>query len=271
LPIHPTAIIDRHAEIDPTVDVGPYCIIEANVRIAAGCRLYQNVYLTGWTTIAEKCELHPGVIVGHAPQDIKYKGDRSFCRIGQGTMLREYVTVHRGTIPESETVVGEECFFLAGSHVGHNCTVGNRVTLINDALLGGHVSVGNGTTIGGSVGIHQFVRIGELCMIAGTARVTMDVIPFALADASGRISGLNRIGLRRTGMPREHVQEIRLLYRLLFQRREPFFEVVQRIEQAASTPPGRRFVEFLKADSRRGLAGRPRKRANSNDTNADAV
>ncbi|UCF32391.1 MAG: acyl-[acyl-carrier-protein]--UDP-N-acetylglucosamine O-acyltransferase, partial [Phycisphaerales bacterium] len=113
--IHPTAIVDPKAELDPTVEVGPYCIIEANVHVAAGCVLMHNVYLTGWTEIGENCVLHPGVIVGHAPQDVKYDGSRTYCRIGRNNILREYVTIHRGTTPESVTTVGDDCFLLAGS------------------------------------------------------------------------------------------------------------------------------------------------------------
>ncbi|MCH7632880.1 MAG: acyl-ACP--UDP-N-acetylglucosamine O-acyltransferase, partial [Planctomycetes bacterium] len=200
--IHPTAIVDSKAELADDVTVGPYCIIDGNVRVGAGCRLYHGVYLTGWTQIGPGCELHPGVIVGHTPQDTKYSGERTYCRVGEGTILREYVTIHRGTIPESETVVGDQCFLLAGVHVGHNCRVGDRVTIVNNGLLGGHVSVGDGVMIGGMGGIHQFVRVGELAMLAACSRVVQDVVPFSIVDTDGKIAGLNKIGLRRAEMPR---------------------------------------------------------------------
>lgn len=261
MPIHPTAIVNPQADLDSSVTVGPFCVIEGHVQVAANCRLYQNVYLTGWTQIGPNCELHPGVVVGHAPQDIKYKGERSYCRIGRGTILREYVSIHRGTIPESATVVGEDCFLLAGSHVGHNCTVGNRVTLINNALLAGHVEVGAGTTIGGGTGIHQFVRIGELAMIAGNARVPQDVLPFAMTDADGRIAGLNRVGLRRAGIPRDHVADIRNAFRILFSAGSPLNQRIEQLSSAVQSPPGRRLLEFVKATSKRGFAGRSRRKA----------
>jgi len=256
--IHPSAIVSPQAEFDGSVTVGPYCVIEDHVQIGATCRLYQNVYLTGWTQIGPDCELHPGVIVGHAPQDVKYKGERSYCRIGRGTILREYVTIHRGTVPESTTVVGEDCLLLAGSHVGHNCAVGNRVTLINNALLGGHVEVGEGVTIGGAAAVHQFVRIGELVMIAGNARVRMDIVPFALTDADGRIAGLNRVGLRRAGIPRDHVADIRNAFRILFSGNSPLENRVEQLANGVQSPPGQRLLEFVKATSKRGLAGRSR-------------
>lgn len=258
--IHPTAIVNPKAEIDPTVEVGPYCVIDAHVRVGPGCRLYHGVYLTGWTEIAEACVIHPGAVIGHEPQDVKYKGERTYCRIGRETVIREYVTIHRGTIPESETRIGERCFLLAGSHVAHNCVVGNQVTLINGVLLAGHVEVGDRVTMGGAVGVHQFSRIGELTMIAGNGIVTMDVVPYALVNRDGRISGMNRVGLRRAGFARDEIQEIRQAYRLLFRTRRHFAEAVERTAAMVQTLAGRRIVEFLNAPSRRGYAGRARAR-----------
>ncbi len=264
--IHPTAIIDPKAELDTTVEVGPFCIIDAHVRVAADCRLYQGVYLTGWTQIGPGCELHPGVIVGHAPQDTKYSGERSYCRIGPGTVLREYVTIHRGTEPESETVVGKNCFLLGGSHVAHNCRVGSEVTLINNALLGGYVEIGDRTTIGGAAAVHQFVRVGELAMVAGMARIDQDIVPFALTDTTGRIAGINRIGLRRAEFPLDHIRDIREAYRTLFGQGLLFREAVNRLARVVKTPPGQRLLQFVQAKSLRGFARRakpPTKSLNS--------
>jgi len=259
MPIHPTAIIDPQAELDGSVTVGPFCVIDGHVQVGAGCRLYQNVFLTGWTRIGPDCELHPGVIVGHTPQDIKYKGERSYCRIGRGTILREYVTIHRGTVPESETVVGEDCFLLGGSHVAHNCTLGNRVTLINNVLLAGHVEVQDGVTMGGGALVHQFVRIGELAMITGNARVQMDILPFALVDQDGRIAGLNRVGLRRAGISRDDASSIRDAYRIALGRGLSLAQRIEGLQSVPASPPVARIVEFLKAESKRGLAGPARR------------
>lgn len=256
--IHPTAIVDHRAELDDTVEVGPFCVIEEHVRVAAGCRLYHGVYLTGWTRIGENCVLHPGVIVGHEPQDAKYGGERSYCRVGSRSVLREHVTIHRGTIPESETVVGEDCFLLAGAHVGHNSVVGDGVTLINNVLLGGHVDIGRGATLGGQAGVHQFVRIGELAMIPGCARLVMDVVPFALVDLTGRIVGINRVGLRRAGVSQDHVRDIREAYRVLFSGGTAFREAVKRLSGNVCSPMVQELVRFLEARSRRGIAGRSR-------------
>lgn len=259
--IHPTAIIDPKAEIDAGVEIGPFCVIDGNVRVAGGCRLYQGVYLAGWTTVEENCVLHPGVIVGHEPQDTHFKGERSFCRIGRGTILREYVTVHRGTIPESETVIGEECFLLGGSHVAHNCALGNRVTLINDVLLAGHVEIGNDATLGGKAAVHQFARIGELAMVAGNARVVMDVPPFALTDTAGKVAGLNRVGMKRSGMSREDLHAIRQAYRTIYATGQSQTDAAALIaETNDGSSAVARLVAFLRAESRRGLAGRSKRR-----------
>ncbi len=259
MPIHPTAIVDPKAELDSSVTVGPYCVIEGHVRVAPRCRLYQNVFLAGWTQIGEDCVLHPGVIVGHAPQDTKYSGERSYCRIGRGTVMREYVTVHRGTLPESETIIGEDCFLLAGSHVAHNCTIGNGVTMINNALLGGHVELGDRVTLGGGAAVHQFVRIGELVMVGGHARVGMDLLPFATVDVEGRIAGLNRIGLRRAKMPHDHIRSIRDAYRVIFEPGLSRPQAITRLEAATVTPPLERLLQFLRTDSKRGLAAPTRR------------
>jgi len=258
--IHPTAVVDPNAEIDPTVEVGPYAVIDAHVRIAAGCTIGPHAYLTGWTTIGENCRIHYGAVIGHEPQDVKYGGERTFCRIGKDCIIREYVTIHRGTTPESTTEVGEACFLLTGSHVGHNCVVGDHVTLINDVLLAGHVTVGSRTVCGGGVGIHQFVRIGHMVMAAGAAIITQDMPPFALTDREGRVAGLNRVGMRRAGMSREAIADVREAYKKLYGptvARESLHELLR---DSVRSDAGRLVADFIAGSSTRGLAGRARKR-----------
>lgn len=257
--IHPTAIVDKRAELHETVVVGPFCIIEGYVRIGAGCRLYQNVYVTGHTVIGEGCELHPGVVVGHLPQDVKFKGEVSYCRIGARTVIREYTTIHRATGEGESTVVGEDCFLLGGTHIGHNCEVGNRVTMVNGAKLGGHCQVADRVTFGADGIIHQFVRIGELAMIGAGGPVAMDVLPFMLTDHDGFVAGLNVVGLRRAGVPREEVLELRGIFRTLYREGLSFREAVARVAKDVRGEAGRRLVAFLQAPSRRGILGPPRK------------
>ncbi len=254
--IHPTAIVDSKAEIHESVEIGPYCVIDANVKVHAGCKLEQNVYLTGWTEIGENCVIHPGVIIGHEPQDVKYSGERTYCCIGKNNVFREYVTIHRGTVPESETRVGDDCFLLANSHVAHNCMVGNNVTMINGVLLAGHVEIGDRVTVGGGAGVHQFSRIGDLAMIAGMAAVRMDVVPYALVDEDGRIAGLNRVGLKRAGLAAGEVLDIRRAYRVLFGKTANFAQACEELAAKVTTSAGRKIAEFVARDSRRGFAGR---------------
>jgi len=259
--IHPTAIVDPKAKLGSDVTVGPYCVVDGDVQIGRGCRLFQGVYLTGATQIGEDCVLHPHVIVGHEPQDIKYDGQRTCCRIGRGTILRENVTIHRGTAPGSSTVLGEDCFLLGGSHVAHNCTLGNCVTLINNVLLGGHVTIGNHATLGGGAVVHQFVRIGEFVMISGNGRVPMDVVPFALLEENGRIAGLNQVGIRRSGLDKNAASEIRNAYRILFERNGgTFAAAVEQLEKVANSEVEHKILAFVKETSKRGLAGMSRDR-----------
>lgn len=257
MPIHPTAIVDREAEIDPSVEVGPYAVIDGPVRIAANVRIYPHAYLCGWTRIAEGCEIHMGAVVGHVPQDSAFTGERSYCEIGPNTVIREYATVHRGTKPESKTLVGSDCLLGALSHVAHNCVVGDRVTMINGTLLAGHVHIGSGAFLSGNVGIHQFVHVGELVMISGGAALVGDTPPFLLVHGRGHVSGINRVGLLRAEFAPEEIEEIRQAYKTLYRSGKPFPQSIANLDQTLVTPAGRRMVEFLKADHKRPLL-RPR-------------
>ncbi|MFQ5463129.1 MAG: acyl-ACP--UDP-N-acetylglucosamine O-acyltransferase [Phycisphaerae bacterium] len=256
--VHPTAIIDPNVELDSSVDIGPRCVIDGHVRIEAGCKLYSHVYVTGWTQIGPGCILHPNVVVGHEPQDLKYSGERSYCRIGSDTVLRENVTVHRGTLPESETVIGKHCYLMVGSHVAHNGTLGDHVILTNNVLLAGHVSIGDHTNVGGGAAVHQFCRIGERAMIAGHAAVARDVPPYALVDREGRVLGLNRVGLRRAGVPQEEVRELREVFRRLFGRQGDFSKAVEHLREHAHGASAKRVFAFLNGESTRGVAGAAR-------------
>ncbi len=251
--IHPTAIIDKRAEIDSTAEIGPYAIIEGEVHVGANTRVYPHAYLTGWTEIGPNCSIHPGAVVGHEPQDLKYKGEKSYCRIGQGTVIRESVSIHRGTEPGSVTEVGAECFLMANSHIGHNCRVDENVILANGALLAGHVTVGKGAFLSGNSGAHQFVRIGELAMIGGLAVVTTDLPPCFMAVERDRCVGINLVGMRRAGFNAAERKEIKHAYRTLYRSGLPFLQVVERLAAELVTEPGKRLVEFLQAPSKRSI------------------
>ena len=241
------------AEVHESVDIGPFCVIDEHVRIAAGCRIMHGAYLTGWTDIGENCVFHPNTIVGHTPQDIKYKGDRSFCRVGSRTVLREYATIHRGSAPDSETVLGEGCLLHVGAHVGHNARVGDRVTLGEHALLAGHSEVGHDVTMGAAAGLHQFTRIGEWAQIEASVTIRQHIVPFACVPADDLIGGINEAALDRL-TPAE-ASDLGALFEIFLSGHRAFREARGRLAEAARTAPGHRFVEFLSVDTTRGYAG----------------
>ena len=253
--IHPTAIISDEARLGAEVRIGPYVVIEGPVEIGRGVRIIAQAYLTGHTTVGEGCEIHPFVAIGGPPQDHAYTGQRSYCRIGARNVLREGVTIHRGTHPESATVVGSDCMLMANAHVAHNCDVGDHVILTNGVLLGGHVQVGHHAVLGGNCAVHQFVRVGEYVMVGGGARITQDAAPFMSYAERNECHGVNRVGLRRNGFSNEQIDELRMLHRTLFRQGKPMRSVAA-LRESVRTDAGRRLLEFVLAESKRGIGGR---------------
>lgn len=251
MPIHPTAIVDRHAELDPSAEVGAYAIIEPGAVLHAGVQIFPHAFIARGTTLRARAQVHPFAVVGHVPQDLAFKGEPSFADIGEGTIVREHVTIHRGTMPGSTTVVGRNCFFMSTSHVGHNCHVGDEVKLANGALLAGHVHVGARAFISGNSVVHQFVRIGELVMLGGSLRVVQDVVPFVLLGPDS--VGLNTIGMRRAGISSVERLELRECHRLLFRSGLMMPAAIERIAGLVRTESGKRLLEFLRAPSKRGI------------------
>jgi UDP-N-acetylglucosamine acyltransferase len=253
MPIHKTAIIDNCAVIDPTAEIGPFVTIEGPVHVGAGTRIGPHVSLAGWTLIGADCQVYPHAAIGHAPQDLAYDGAESLCRIGDGTIVREGATVHRGTAAGSSTVVGKDCFLMVNSHVAHNCVLGDRVVLANGVLLAGHAHVGDRAFLGGGAVVHQFARIGELVMVAGLARVSADVPPFFTAGGDNRCLGVNIIGLRRAGFTPAERDEIRRAYRLLYRSGTSFAGAIDHLAGTIETEPGQRLLQFLQNPSKRGF------------------
>lgn len=253
MPIHPTAIVDKSAEVDPSAEVGAYAIVEAGVKIGAETKLYPHAYVAQGTTLGRRCRIHPFAVVGHHPQDLAWEGAPSYTEIGDETIIREGASVHRGTVPESTTVVGKHVYMMATSHVGHNCVIGDRTILVNGALLSGHVHVGRRAILAGGTAVHQFTRIGELVMISGV-RIPCDVPPFMLVGPAG-VLGTNVVGLRRAGFSNEERLEIRRAYKMLYRSKLMFREAIERVAETVRTAPGKRLVEFLRGDSRRGYLG----------------
>jgi UDP-N-acetylglucosamine acyltransferase len=260
--IHATAMVDRTAEIDSSVEVGPYAIIEGHVKIGADTHIFPHAFVGQYTTLGERCEIHPFAVVGHVPQDLSFDGSVTYACIGNDTTVREGATIHRAAIPGATTRVGDHCLIMSVAHVGHDCVIGNNVKLANSALIAGHVIIHDRAFVSGNSAVHQFVRIGELVIVGGGLRVSTDVLPFMMQGPEG-IIGPNVIGMRRAGHTAEDRQEIRLCHRILFRTNRTFSEATEEIARVVTTEPGRKLVAFLREPSKRGFEGlrhRPRHR-----------
>ncbi len=208
--IHPTAIIDPSAQIGQGVSIGPYCIVGPDAVLDDNVVLKAHVVVDGATRIGAGTTIYPFASIGSAPQDLKYKGEKSELIIGQNCTIREHVTMNPGTESGAmKTIVGDNGLFMVGVHVAHDCVVGNNVIMANNATLAGHVQVGNHVLIGGLSAVHQFIRIGDYAVIGGMTGVESDVIPFGRVKGErGHLAGLNLVGLERGGFDREAVRKI---------------------------------------------------------------
>jgi UDP-N-acetylglucosamine acyltransferase len=255
--IHPTAMVAPGASIAAGAEIGPYCVIGANVAIAEGCRLIAHVHVTGCTSVGAGTAIHPFASLGTPPQSTHYRGGATRLVVGAQCDIREGVTMNTGTEDGGGvTTVGDHCFLMAGSHVGHDCHVGARVTFANNAVLGGHAVIGDRVFLGGQAAVHQYVRIGEGAMIGGVSGVRFDVIPFGYAVGQlADLVGLNVVGLKRTGHSRSDMHRLRQAYRTLFVDGGGLFkERVERVAAAfAGDPLVGKVVAFLQADAKRPL------------------
>jgi UDP-N-acetylglucosamine acyltransferase len=252
--LHPTAIVHPGAEIGKQVEVGPYCVIGEHVSIGARTVLQAHVIVNGWTEIGADCLLYPFSTVGAASQDRKYAGERALTRIGDRSILREYVSIQRATGHDEVTSIGDDCLLLAYVHIAHNCVLGNGVTMSNLAQLAGHVHVGDFVTIGGHTGVHQFTRIGRHAMVGGMSKCTKDVPPFFLVEGNPcEPYGLNSVGLRRAAFSAEERQEIKRFYKLLYNPKLNVSQAIEAMKAQVTTEPGREIVAFLEAPSQRGV------------------
>ncbi|MBN8710676.1 MAG: acyl-ACP--UDP-N-acetylglucosamine O-acyltransferase [Verrucomicrobia bacterium] len=251
--IHPSAIVSPKAVLADDVEIGPGVIIGDEVTLGAGCVVQAHAIIEGKTTLGTGNLVGYGSIIGTEPQDFAFKKETvSEVRIGNGNTLREYVTIHRGTKEGSATEVGDGCYLMVGSHLGHNVRIANRVIIANACHLAGYVEVQEGAVLGGGTVFHQFMRVGRQAMVRGGTRFGKDIVPYAMADADNFLSGINVIGLRRSGMNSETRQEIRRAFKLLFRSG---LNVSQAVEQASTMPWGPEataFFDFVR-ESRRGI------------------
>lgn len=254
--IHPTAIVERGAELDEGVSIGPYSIIGANARIGARTRLLSHVVIEGHTRIGADCTIRNFANLGGPPHHTAYQGEPTELIIGDRNRIWEHVTMHIGTAGGGgRTVVGDDGMFMATCHVGHDCHVGDNVTLAHSATLGGHVHVGDFVMVSGLAAVHQYCRVGRYSFIGGLAAVTKDVIPYGLVWGNhAHLEGLNLVGLKRRDFSRDTVNELRSAYRLMFADEGTFQE---RIDATAATfghsQPVMEIIEFIRADASRPL------------------
>ncbi len=246
--MHPNANIDRGVEI------GPYCVIGENVSIGRGTVLQSHVVVNGWTTVGEDCRVYPFCTIGGASQDKKYQGERAFTRVGNRTIIREYVSINRATGEDLATIVGSDCLFLAYVHIAHNCVIGDEVTMSNLAQLAGHCIIDNHAVIGAMAGLHQFTRVGEFAMVGGASKVTRDVPPFFLVEGNPATPyGLNSVGLRRADFSDDDRTEIKRFYKLLYGSKLNLSQALDAMRNEVATDSGREIIEFLEEESQRGI------------------
>lgn len=251
--IDASARIAQGAVIGAGVEIGPYCTIGPNVTIADGCRMIAHVNVTGHTTIGARTVVYPFASLGSPPQSFSYRGGPTRLIVGADCDIRENVTMNTGTEDDHGlTQVGNKCFLMVGTHIGHDCTVGDNVVFANNTILGGHVSVGDRVVFGGSVAVRQFVRIGEGAMIVGLSGVRADVIPYGMAQGPlAFLVGLNVVGMSRRGMSKADIHGLRSAYRDLFFGEGSFRARIDRVaEDYASNELVARMIEFIRAGKR---------------------
>jgi UDP-N-acetylglucosamine acyltransferase len=258
--VHPSSVVHSQAQLEEGVWVGPHCVIGEKVIIHKNTRLEGNIQILGATEIGESCLFSPFSVIGSEPQDVGYRQEATRVRIGDRNVFREFITVHRGTVKGGgETVIGNGGYFMAYSHIGHDCRIGNGVVFTNAATLGGHVSVDDFATISAFSAVHQFCRIGKFAYIGGFTVVTNDVVPFAKVAGMRPVFfyGLNAIGLRRQGFTRERIQVIKDVFKLLFYSDLNTSQAVERIQ--AQIPAGEDrddVIRFIQS-SKRGIIKKP--------------
>ncbi len=252
--IHETAVVAPTARIAKNVEIGPYSVIGENVEIGEGTRIGPHVVIKGWTSIGKDCRIFQFSSIGEEPQDLKFKGEKSYTFIGDRTTIRESVTIHRATGAENETRIGNDCLLMALTHVAHNCVLGNNVIMSNLASVAGHAIVEDRAVIGGMAGVHQFVKIGRNAMVGGMAKLVQDVVPYTIVDGHpAKVVGLNSVGISRAGIPLESRRNIKKAYKILYRSGLNLAEAIAVIEQEVdSCEEVDHFLRFLR-NAERGI------------------
>ena len=251
--IHPTAIIDTEAEIGPNVTIGPYAIVKGNVTIGAGTEIGPYTTIDEYVSVGPDCRIFQYASIGAAPQDLKFHGEKTYLKIGRGSIIREFVTINRGTaFGGGYTEVGEENYLMAYTHIAHDCKTGKQVILANNATLGGHVELGDNVSVGGLVAIHQFVKIGEHAYIGGKSAVVKDIPPYVIAAGDrASLHGLNNVGLKRKAFSKSTLLSLKKAYRIVFRIGLTVKQASERVRaEVEQIPEVVNFIQFIERSSR---------------------
>ena len=251
--IHPTAIVDPSARIPESCTVGPYCVIGANVELGENCELMSHVVIHGPAKIGNQNRLFPFAALGIEPQDISYKGDPTRLEIGDDNVIREYVTINRGTVKGGGvTRVGSHILIMAYTHIGHDCQIGDHAMLVNAATLAGHVTVEEWAVVGALCPVHQFVTIGAHAYIGGGTTITQDVLPFSMTSAARDVHayGLNKVGLQRRGFSDERIKKLHRAYRLLLAAKMNTSQALDKLKAEESSEDVKYLIQFIEKSER---------------------
>jgi UDP-N-acetylglucosamine acyltransferase len=251
--IHETAMVNSGAEIDSNVEIGAYSIIGDNVTIGSGTLIGPHVVIDPFVTIDRNCRIFQYAAIGAVPQSLKFDGEETCVKIGDGTIIREFVTIHRGTgFGGGITEIGEGSFLMAYTHIAHDCRVGRKVVMANNATLAGHITIGDNATIGGLTAIHQFVKIGEYAFVGGKSAVVKDVPPYVIAAGDrAELHGLNSVGLKRHGFTPATLSILKKTYRIIFRIGLTINEAVERVKaEVEQIPEVVNFIDFIRSSQR---------------------
>jgi len=251
--IHPTALVSSQAEIGKDVAIGAYSLVGDHVIIGDGTKIMSHVVIDPYVEIGSQCRIFQYAAIGAAPQAVKFKDEETWVKIGNGCVIREFVTIHRGTKSGGGlTQVGDQCLLMAYTHLAHDCRVGRNVVMSNAATLAGHITIGDFASIGGLVAIHQFVRVGEYAFVGGKSAVVKDIPPYVLAAGDrAKLHGLNQVGLKRHGFSASGLLQLKKAYRLIFRIGLTLNEAIERVAaEVEQTPEVKNFIEFIKSSER---------------------
>ncbi|MEO8352235.1 MAG: acyl-ACP--UDP-N-acetylglucosamine O-acyltransferase [Chthoniobacteraceae bacterium] len=250
--IHPSAVVDPSARIAAGCEIGPYCVVGAEVELGENCWLQHHVSLTGPTRVGSGNRFFAFSSVGQISQDLKYNGEPTYLQIGNENVFREFVTVHRGTAVGSTTHIGNQCNFLAYAHIAHDCVIGDDVIFSNNGTVAGHVEVQDRAVIGGLTAVHQFCRIGRFALTGGCSKIVQDVPPFMIADGNpAKVRSFNKVGLERHGFPEDRVRNVKECYRIIYRSALNLQQAVEQIRaDLPESPEIEQIVAFVTSSPR---------------------